>query len=547
MSEIVEAHLPCEKCGSSDANALYDDGHTYCFSCEAYIKSGGGEREMTTTKKQAKDTIPVADLTLASLKKRRITQETCRKYGYYTGFENGKAIQVANYCLETGEVIGQKIRDPEKNFYTRGEVGNRFFGQHLFAGGNKLVITEGEIDCLTVSQIQQNKYPVVSVPCGCKSAEKTFKAQLAWLETFPEVVVMFDMDSHGQEAVESIKGLLSPGKLKIAQLPLKDPNECLCADRAEDVVRAIWNAATYRPDGIINGAEMWEEISAEDPDEVGYDLPWKGATNDMLQGLQKSELVVICAGTGVGKTTLTRQISYHFGKAYNLKIGMMMLEEKPKRTAKGLMGIAMGQQLHLHKTVVDGDAYKAAFEDTFSGGNFVFYNHFGSLESDSLISKMRYLAVAEKCDFIILDHITIAISGLETNDERKTIDMMMTRLRSLVEETGVGMIVISHLKRKDGTPAEEGGVISLSDLRGSHSISQLSDTVIALERNQQAEGEERNLTRTRVLKNRRTGDTGLGSYLAYNKETGILDVVEKPKDFGKQESVNLSGEEDVPF
>ena len=37
-SEFV-SHLPCEKCGSSDANSLYSDGHTYCFSCNTYANT----------------------------------------------------------------------------------------------------------------------------------------------------------------------------------------------------------------------------------------------------------------------------------------------------------------------------------------------------------------------------------------------------------------------------------------------------------------------------------------------------------------------------
>ena len=85
----------------------------------------------------------------------------------------------------------------------------------------------------------------------------------------------------------------------------------------------------------------------------------------------------------------------------------------------------------------------------------------------------------------------------------------MTNLRSLVEETGVGLLIISHLKRVDGQPAEEGGAISLSHLRGSHALAQLSDGVWALERNQQAEDiEEKNLVKIRVLRTDTQGKQG---------------------------------------
>ena len=95
----------------------------------------------------------------------------------------------------------------------------------------------------------------------------------------------------------------------------------------------------------------------------------------------------------------------------------------------------------------------------------------------------------------------------------------MTKLRSLVEETGCGMVLVSHLRRPpNGGGHEEGGVTRLSDLRGSHSIPQLSDMVIGLERNQQKENN--NETKVRVLKNRFSGETGLATTLFYDQDTG---------------------------
>jgi twinkle protein len=109
-------------------------------------------------------------------------------------------------------------------------------------------------------------------------------------------------------------------------------------------------------------------------------------------------------------------------------------------------------------------------------------------------------------------------------DERRAIDSIMTRLRSLVEETGAGIILVSHLRRVDGNKGHENGIeVSLSHLRGSNSIGQLSDCVIALERNQQSDDpDEARTTRLRVLKSRYTGDVGMAARVIYNSETGRL-------------------------
>ena len=85
------------------------------------------------------------------------------------------------------------------------------------------------------------------------------------------------------------------------------------------------------------------------------------------------------------------------------------------------------------------------------------------------------------------------------------------------------MILVSHLKRPSSAGHEEGAVTSLSQLRGSSSIGQLSDIVLGLERNGQHEDElERHTTTVRVIKNRFSGLTGPACRLLYSVETGRM-------------------------
>ena len=127
------------------------------------------------------------------------------------------------------------------------------------------------------------------------------------------------------------------------------------------------------------------------------------------------------------------------------------------------------------------------------------------------------------CKYVFLDHISIVISAQENGDERKALDEIMTKLRMLVQETNIALVIVSHLKRPADKGHEEGAVTSLAQLRGSGSIAQLSDMVIGLERNGQAEDlEVRNTTKVRVLKNRYSGTTGPACNLLYNKHTGRM-------------------------
>ena len=122
------------------------------------------------------------------------------------------------------------------------------------------------------------------------------------------------------------------------------------------------------------------------------------------------------------------------------------------------------------------------------------------------------------------------VSSQEFGDERKALDEVMTKLRTLVQETDIALIVVSHLRRPDGKGHEEGAVTSLAQLRGSGSIAQLSDMVLGLERDSQNEDVAvRNTTTLRVLKNRFVGMTGPACYLYWDKDTGRLNEVDKPQ------------------
>ena len=290
----------------------------------------------------------------------------------------------------------------------------------------------------------------------------------------------------------------------------------LVASRNGELVDAVWQAKPYRPDGIVSAADLWEEVISEDTTQ-SYPYVF-GGLNEKTRGIRKGELVTFTAGSGIGKSSVVREIAHDLLKQ-GLRVGMMMLEENTRRTLLGMMGIEMSKPLHLDRDGVTEDDMRSAFDAVTP--NLFLYDHFGSVEADNLINRIRYLATGAECDFIILDHISIAISGLQDVDERRCIDQLMTRLRSLVEETGVGLLVISHLKRPEGRSHEEGGLTSLSQLRGSHAIAQLSDMVLGLERNQQ-DLENANVTTIRVLKNRFSGETGEAVSLFYDKSTGRI-------------------------
>jgi twinkle protein len=323
-------HSSCDSCGSSDANSIYDDGHSFCFSCNT----------------------------------------------------NKRGVETLTPPTQTEKV---------------------------------------------------------SIKTGAAGAKKDIQKSLDFLEGYENVIFMFDQDEQGQKAAIECAKLLTPSKAKIASLPLKDPNEMLLAGQEDKLVKAMWDAKPYRPDGIVLGSEIFDEIMKED-NYVTAQYPFK-SLNDKTHGLRKGELTTITAGTGVGKSSFCRHVALDLLKQ-GFGVGYIALEESIKRSALGIMGVHLKKPLHLTREGISETQLQETFKSTIGNGNFYLYNHFGNTVADSLLNKIRYLAKSCEVDFVVLDHLHMALSALgdeHTNDERKLIDYFVSKLRTLVEETGIGV------------------------------------------------------------------------------------------------------------
>lgn len=523
MATQLQSHQPCPDCGSSDALTVYDWG-TKCYSC------GAVHREASKTAQEGlKSTMTVHTLTLVqpsaleyhSVASRGITRDTCMDYGvgthknhYYFPYYDGPESLVAY----------KKRGTEQKTFSIEGSWKQAsLFGQQLFTKGGKYVtIVEGEFDALAVYQMLGSRYPVVSVRNGAGAALADCKANYQWLDTFENVVICFDADEQGTTAASQVAELFG-AKARVYKhvQGFKDGCDYLSAQEGKQFVDRWWQAEQYVPDGIVPGKTLWDVVN-QPVEEAEVMYPFTGL-NELTYGIRTGELITVTAGSGLGKSQFLREIVYHVLKNSTSKIGLMFLEESVKKTARSIMSLSINKPLHLPDAVATEQELRHAFDDTLGTDRLFLFDHFGSSSVDNIISRVRYMAKALDCKFIFLDHVSIVVSSQENGDERKALDEIMTKLRMIVAETGVCLFAVSHLKRPDTKGHEEGASTSLSQLRGSGSIGQLSDIVIGLERNGQAEDtRERHTTRVRVLKNRFSGLTGPGCSLYYDKLTGRM-------------------------
>lgn len=533
MSEPVKIHQPCPDCGSSDAMSEYDDGHTYCFSCQAY--------NMENTVEHIDNYRPDDK----NWSDRGISKAVTR---FYDVIVTDSAVSFPYYDSD-GLRQAAKVRSVGKVFSTNGDFKNcTLFGTHTLSKtiGEKsstLIVTEGEADALAAFQmanaisheaesIANRPAPVVyalSIKSGQASAERDFKNNLELLEKFDKIYICFDNEPQAQDSAVRCAKLLKPGKAFIVSLDLKDACEYTAARRDSMFRACLKNATCYTPSGIKNAASDFDGLWSEQ-NLASMNFPFAGLQSKTL-GTRSREIVTWAAGTGVGKSSLLRELQHYYLKTTDQNIGIIALEESVDRTRRGILAVEANDRLHLNEVFskYSKEQIQEYFDNTLATGRVYIYDHFGSLEMDDLLDRVRYMVLGLECKTIFIDHLSILVSGLDVSDERKAIDRTMTLLRQLTEETGCAIHLVTHLRRLGSDRSHEEGVeVNLGHLRGSHGIAQISDTVVSMERNTQSDDPiECNTTTLRVLKCRYTGDVGVADRLFYDKSTGRLSALEE--------------------
>lgn len=503
----VEKREPCESCGSKDNLTTHANGSVWCYTPNC--------KSNTERKRPVEEINPALLLgSFAPLNARRISQRTCEFFNYQVGVDNGQPVHIANYDG------AQKVRTKDKKFYWKGSVDKvTLFGKQKWSGkGKSITITEGEIDALSIAEAQDCKWPVVSLPNGAQSARKILQSELDWLLGYESIILCFDSDDAGKSAVESCVDLFPPGRVKIASLSEKDANDCLTKGKFDELVRITFTAQEYRPDGIVWGDEIdVKELFKKEP--RGLSLPYP-ILDESIRGLKKGRIYTIYAGTGNGKSTSMREIALHIAKTYpEIKIANIFLEESLAFTALSYMG--MNCNIPAYKIEENpnllSDEQKEEGKKLIS--NMGFYRHFGSLDSRHLFNLLDYLVMGKGVKLIMLDHISLLVSGMRSESgegERRDLDLLVTNLRSFCERTKATVVCATQLKRKEKSYSQ-GAEITESDARGSGAIEHISDVVFSLNVGNE---DDPYSAQIKIIKNRITGFKGNADLISYNPETG---------------------------
>lgn len=508
-SKIVEQHIPCPVCPSSDAYCIYDDGHGYCYSCQHLY--------LPNNKNVMDDTV----VTYEHLPHREIDKPTFRFYDVKTAVDkDGKPVRVG-FRYSNG---AYKIRlFDQKEFFSKPSPegasisGAGLFGRDRFEIGSHkhVIITEGEYDALAL--YNATKVPTVSVQSS-SSAVRDCTVDRAFLNSFERVYLAFDSDVPGRDATAAVSRLFDYDKVfDIRFTKYKDGNDYLLNGERDELVGLYHSAKRYSPENIISDLSAFGDILGERP-ERGVPYPWK-TLDEMTYGIHRGQTILITAPEGIGKTEVMHAIEYQLLKETDANVGAIYLEEDKRRHLQALAGLVLKAPVHLPDSTCSPDQVRAAVEGLVrKDGRLHIYDHYGSDDADLLLDSIRYLVSACGCRYVMLDHISMVVSMGAERDERKALDRIMTKLEMMVKELNFALIVVSHVN-DDGLT------------RGSRYISKIAHLRIDLKRNVLANDPiTRNTTFLTVSKNRFGRKTGPAGALLFNLDTHSYEEIEYAND-----------------
>lgn len=482
---------------SADNLVIFDDGHKHCFACGLHIR---GDNLNDNT----------AAFTYEYLPYRNISAATFRKYGAKTKIDSeGKPIEIG-YPERNGSFHVRNLL--EKGFYHKGEYKPGCFGMDKFVPGSHkhVIITEGYEDALSLHQVTH--VPVVSVHSS-SSALVDCRADRSALNEYERIYLAFDGDEPGADAAAAVAQLFDYAKVYHIKFPggaRKDASDFLQRGEQDALLNLYLNAKKFLPQNIESELRVFKNILFEAPKKgVSYGIP---TLDFMTYGIRTGETVLLTAQEGVGKTEVMHKIEYTILKEHpDAAVAAIFLEEPKKRHLQALAGIHLKRPVHLPDCgVSDSEIYDALQDVIKVDDRLHVYSHFGSDDPDHILDTIRFLVSGRGCKYVFLDHITMVVSGLGGENERRALDYLSTRLEMLVKELDFALILVSHVN-DDGLT------------RGSRNIAKVADIRIDLTRDvTAADPTVRRTTHLMVRKNRYCGRTGPAGQLLFDPTTYTL-------------------------
>lgn len=368
------------------------------------------------------------------------------------------------------------------------------FGMDMCSFSYPLVITEGEIDCMSL--VEAGVDNVVSVPSGC---EDTAWVELCWdwLERFPNIILFGDNDDPGRRMVANIAKRLGESRCSIVEdyperpethngkpcpgagTPCKDANEILLFHGGFELVDMVMEAKEIPVKGLLDLAS----VAPQDPTSVPRIKTSIPKLDEITGGLLEGGITVILGKAGSGKSILANMITLSAIENGNT-VCVYTGEFRSDRFQYWINLQAAGSDyITLKQDPVKGKpvpilpyAVQERIMQWYAGKLLLYDNDetFSCDQGDAIIEVFTTAIRKHGAKLLVCDNLMTAVSDKE--DEWRAQAIFANKLKQLANKYGVAVLLVTHARK-----TKSGERLQQSDVSGASATANLADIVITVE------------------------------------------------------------------
>lgn len=433
------------------------------------------------------------------------------RHAHRMGVCSRDGIMYFMYTLN-GEIVRWKARsmqDKKKQFMSKlskdeaSSFKMPFFSHFKDPSCDYIIITEGEFDCIALSQL--GALNCVSLPNGSGSVESAFRSHYEFLQQFSKIYIAFDMDQSGEKAAKAALGMISPNKYRRVCFPCKDANDWIKNDPSldlKDLEFLLHNSRHVENACLTAMIDLPDHFY--DPIDLGKSSGWD-KLDEMIGGVRTGEVIVLSADTGSGKSTFCFNLFKNLSEE-GVPVWINSYEMDPRMTNRKLASIVLQKTFKVNVFNKDDVInYK-----TWLKQHCFYLNVTNTIvDVDVLRKQFELAAYAYGVKYILIDHLDYVYSQDNSRSKLENLDHAVKTIHALAMEFKVGVVLVVHPKQ-----TEYGKEISMNHLKGSSSIKQYADIVIIITRMDRLDENDKLRVKVNVAKNRLLGKEG-SFYLRY--------------------------------
>jgi Replicative DNA helicase len=392
---------------------------------------------------------------LEYLAKRGISAEIANKYSL-TNRKDNENILVFPFYDENGVLQFIKYRNMAFNGHGNKEWCEKdtkpiLFGMAQCEDFTQLVITEGQIDSLSVAQAGIKN--AVSVPTGALGF--TWMANCwDWINKFESIVVFGDNEKGHITLIDTLEKRI-PGKVRCVSetdyLHCKDANEILVQFGVESIKRAVEDAQRRDVRFVKRLADV-QSVNLKDLPKIKtgvYEL------DRAIGGLLLGHVYLLSGKRGEGKSTFMSQI---VADALNQGMGTFVYSgELPNYHFKNWLDMQIAGQNHIKTAINDfGDeeyyldeAVTAQINKWYYDKAFIFDNSaITDDEFEGLLATISEAICRYDIKLVCIDNLMTAMDGDPSSDIYRQQSQFVKSLEKMAQQYDVAIILVAHPKKR---------------------------------------------------------------------------------------------------